>query len=46
MFTLSNLRFLLILDSFRAHLVGPVKHQLVIKKKNANLAVIPDDVTS
>ena len=40
---LSNLRSLLILNSFCAHLVDPVKNRF--SEKNTNLAVIPGGLT-
>ncbi|GBC49157.1 pogo transposable element with KRAB domain [Rhizophagus irregularis DAOM 181602=DAOM 197198] len=39
-----NSRSLLVLDSFRGHIVSSVKNQLV--EKNTNIAVIPGDCTS
>jgi hypothetical protein len=39
-----NSRSLLVLDSFRGHIVSSVKNQLV--EKNTNIAVIPGGCTS
>lgn len=39
-----NLRSLLVMDSFKGHLVPPVKNKLL--KKNTNIAIIPGGLTS
>ncbi|CAG8585247.1 7378_t:CDS:2, partial [Scutellospora calospora] len=43
-FLSSNAQSLLVLDSFRGHLVDPVKNRL--NEKNTNMAVISGELTS